>query len=121
MSDVAWATLGLFGADIALMIIASLSIAAVRRQQKQSEKDILRQIRYGLESDVTQIRTTGALILGKAEGWKKLEEREKQYKTTINELAGKIIKLEEDLQAGRGIREFFRRRLKFPTYRRKNT
>jgi len=48
---------------------------------------------------VTQIRTTGALILGKAAGWNKLEEREKQYKTTIKELAEKIAKLGEELQS----------------------
>ena len=97
MSDVAWATLGLFGADIALVIIAYLSVTAVRRQQKQSEKAMLMQIRYRLESDVTQIRTTGALILGKAAGWEKLEEREKQYKETISELAERIRGLEKDL------------------------
>lgn len=110
MSNVAWVTLVPLGANMALVIIAYLSLRAVRRQQeksdiavrrqqKQSEKDMLTQIRYRLESDVTQIRTTGALILGKAAGWNKLEEREKQYKTTIKELAGKIAKLEEELQS----------------------
>jgi len=99
MSNVAWIALGLLGANVTLVIIAYLSFRTVSRQQKQSEKDMLTQIRYRLESDVTQIRTTGALILGKAAGWNKLEEREKQYKTTIKELAGKIAKLEEELQS----------------------
>jgi len=99
MSNTAWITLGLLGANVTLVIIAYLSFRAVSRQQKQSEKDMLTQIRYRLESDVTQIRTTGALILGKAAGWNKLEEREKQYKTTIKELAGKTAKLEEELQS----------------------
>lgn len=110
MSEVALMTLGLLAANIAVVIIMILSVvhvkrqqkqsdAAARRQQKQSEKDMLQQIRYGLESDVTNIRTTGALIIGKATGYEKLEERETQYKKTISELAGKIAKLEEDLQA----------------------
>ena len=97
MSNVAWITLGLLGANVTLVIIAYLSFRAVSRQQKQSEKDMLTQIRYRLESDVTQIRTTGALIIGKAGGYEKLEEREKQYKTTIKEVAGKIVKLGEKL------------------------
>jgi len=110
MSDAAWVTLVSLGANIALVVVAYLSFRAVsrqqkqsdiavKRQQKQSEKDMLTQIRYRLESDVTQIRTTGALIIGKAAGYEKLEEREKQYKTTIKELAGKIAKLEDELQS----------------------
>ena len=110
MSNAAWVTMVSLGANVALVIIAYLSFRAVRRQQeksditlrrqqKQSEKDMLTQIRYGLEGDVTQIRTTGALIIGKASGYEKLEEREKQYKTTIKELAGRIAELEEELQS----------------------
>lgn len=116
MSNVAWITLGLLGANVTLAIIAYLSFRAVsrqqkqsdiavRRQQKQSEKDMLTQIRYRLESDVTQIRTTGALIIGKISGWEMLEKRGKQYDKTIDELAAKITKLEEGLQTSRGIEE----------------
>lgn len=105
MSDVAWVSLG---ANIAVVIIMILSVvqvrrqqkqsdAAARRQQKQSEKDMLQQIRYGLEGHVTQIRTTGAQLIGGGPGYKKLEEREKEYKTTIKELAERIAKLEEEL------------------------
>jgi len=108
MSNVAWITLGLLGANVTLVIIAYLSFIAVsrqqkqsdiavRRQQKQSEKDMLTQIRYRLESDVTQIRTTRALILGKRGGWERLEKREEQYDKTIDEVAAKIAKLEEEL------------------------
>lgn len=118
MSVVAWVTVGILGANIALVFVTYFSITGVSRHQKRSEKQALEQIRYGLEGDVTQIRTTGALIIGKAAGYKKLEEREKQYKITIKELAGKIAKLEEELQSNWGIKEFFRRRLRFRTYRR---
>ncbi len=108
MSNVAWITLGLLGANVALVIIAYLSFRAVsrqqeksdmavRRQQKQSEKDMLMQIRYRLESDLTQIGTTGAVIIGKAAGWEKLEKREEQYKKMIDELAAKITRLEAGL------------------------
>jgi len=97
MSDVAWVTLGILGANMALVFVTYLSLAAISRHQKRSEKQALEQIRYGLEGHVTQIRTTGALIMGKAAGYEKLEEREEQYKTTIKELARKIAKLEEHL------------------------
>lgn len=110
MPNEAWVTLVSLGANLTLVIIAYFSLRAVkrqqeqsdiavRRQQKQSEKNLLMQIRYGLEGDVTQLRTTGAIIIGKAAGYKKLEEREKQYNKTINEIAGKIAKLEEELQS----------------------
>lgn len=109
MSNEVWITLVSLGANLTLVIIAYFALRAVkrqqeksdiaaRRQQKQSEKNLLTEIRYGLEGDVTQLRATEALILRKPEGWKKLEEREKQYDKTIKELAGKIAKLEEELQ-----------------------
>lgn len=88
MSDVAWVTL-------ALVIVTLLYVVTVWRQVRQSEKNILLQIRYRLESDVTQIRTTRALIIGKAEGWEKLEDREKQCNKTISEVAKKIERFEK--------------------------
>ncbi|GAG97304.1 unnamed protein product [marine sediment metagenome] len=109
MSVVAWITLGLLGANVTLVIIAygsfravsrqqKQSDIAVRRQQKQSEKAMLLQIRYRLESDVTQIRIMKAQLIGKKPGgWKKLEDREKECSKTISELAERIRGLEKDL------------------------
>jgi len=98
MSVVAWITLGLLGANVTLVIIAYCSFRAVRRQQKQSEKAMLLQIRYRLESDVTQIRIMKAQLIGKKPGgWKKLEDREKECSKTISELAERIRGLEKDL------------------------
>ncbi len=94
MSNVA--TLGLMGANIALVIVTILYVKIVRRQLKQSEKAILLQIRYRLESDVTQIRIMKAQLIGKKpSGWEKLEDREKQCNETISELAERIRKLEK--------------------------
>ena len=98
MSDVAWVTL-------ALVIVTILYVVTVWRQVKQSEKNILLQIRYRLESDVTQIRTTRALIIRKTEGWEKLEDREKQCSETISELAKKIEKFERGFK----LTDFFKR------------
>ncbi len=109
MPVVAWLTVGILGANIALVFVTYFSITAISKQQKRSEKQALEQIRYGLEGHVTQIRTTGALLLGKAEGWKELKRREEQYDKTINELAGKIAKLEKDLEGSWGTKKFFRR------------
>jgi len=117
MCDMAWGILVPLGANLALVIIAYSSLKAVKRQQKQSEKNLLMEIRYGLEGDLTQLRGTIAIVLGKEVGLKKLEDREKQYDKTINEIAGKIAKLEEELQCNWGIKEFFRRRLGFCKYR----
>jgi len=113
MSVVAMATVGVLGANIALVFVTYFSVRGVSRHQKQSEKQMLEQIRYGLEAGVTQIRTTGALLMGKVAGYEELKKREKQYDTTIKRLTGKIAKLEEELQCNWGIKEFFRRRLGF--------
>ena len=98
MSDVAWVTLGLIGVNIVLVVVTILYVLNVRKQLKQSEKAMLLQIRYRLESDVTQIRIMKAQLIGKKPGgWKKLEDREKECSKTISELAERIRGLEKDL------------------------
>lgn len=98
MSDVAWVTLGLIGVNIVLVVVTILYVLNVRKQLKQTEKAMLLQIRYRLESDVTQIRIMKAQLIGKKlSGWEKLEDREKQCSKTIGELAERIRELEKDL------------------------
>ncbi|MCK4617390.1 hypothetical protein KAT45_00670 [Candidatus Aerophobetes bacterium] len=94
MSDVAWVTL-------LLVIVTVIYVVLVMRQQRQSEKTMLLETRYRLESDVTQIRITKALILvgrsteKRIKAWEMLENREKQYSKTTSEVAKRIEKLEK--------------------------
>jgi len=96
MTDVGWVTL-------ALVIVTIIYVALVVRQQRQSEKTMLLEIRYRLESEVTQIRIAKALVLvGRStaktiKAWEMLESREKQYSKTISEVAKRIEKLEKRL------------------------
>lgn len=96
MTDVGWVTVGLVGVNIALVIITIRYVGVVRKQLEQSEKAMLLQIRYRLESDITQIRIMKAQLIGRRPGgWDRLEEREKQCKETIAELAQRIERFEK--------------------------
>lgn len=97
MSVVAWVTVGILGANIALVFVTCLYLRTVGKQLKQSQIAMLKGIRYRLDSDVTQIRVMKAQIVSdKAEGLKILKYREeKQLSPTIEKLQKRIEELKK--------------------------
>lgn len=97
MCVVVWVTVGILGANIALVVVTCLYLRTVGKQLKQSQIAMLKGIRYQLDSDVTQIRVMKAQIVSdKAEGLKILKYREeKELSPTIKKLARTIEGLEK--------------------------
>lgn len=93
-------------ANVVLAIVTLLHFLTIRRQVEKSEKDFadfklatLRQNRYQMESDVTQLRITRAeLADNRAAAREILDYRENQCKKTIDRIVGLMEELEKELK-----------------------
>lgn len=94
MTDVAWVTLG-------LVVVTGIYIWFVFRQTKGIKELTLKQIRYQVETDITQIRLKRAEFLhprgmvtedGKS-SMDILNEREKQCKLTVDRIVEELRRL----------------------------
>jgi len=80
MNALEWLTL-------VLVLVTVIYVWLVFRQTKQLKELTLKQIRYQIEGDITQIRITKTQLTGgKSGSWKELEEREKQCKETVDRI-----------------------------------
>lgn len=80
MDAIEWITLG-------LAVLTGIYVWLVFMQAKRLKELTLKQTRYQVEGDITQIRITKAQVIkDKAEAWKILEEREKQCKETVDRI-----------------------------------
>ena len=72
---------------LVLVLVTGVYATFVFMQVWQFRKFTLKQIRYQVEGDITQIRITKAQVIkDKAEALKILEEREKQCKETVDRI-----------------------------------
>lgn len=84
MNTIEWITL-------VLVLVTGVYATFVFIQVRQFRKFTLKQIRYQVEGDITQIRITKAQVIGnKAKAWEILEEREKQCKETVDRIEAEL-------------------------------
>lgn len=101
MTDVAWVTLGLVVVTASLVVATGIYVWFVFRQTKGIKELTLKQIRYQVEADITQIRLKRAEFLhnkGRVTEDKKspmdiLNEREKQCKLTVDRIVEELRRL----------------------------
>ena len=94
MTDVAWVTLGLVVATGGLVVATGIYVVFVFRQMRQFRNFTLKQIRFQVEANITQLRIKKAELQFnrglKQEAENILDDREKQCKKTIDRLAEQI-------------------------------
>lgn len=101
MTDVAWVTLGLVVVTAGLVVATGIYVWFVFRQTKGIKELTLKQIRYQVEADITQIRLKRAEFLDNkgrvTEDGKSpmdiLNEREKQCKLTVDRIVEELRRL----------------------------
>lgn len=101
MTDVAWVTLGLVVVTAGLVVATGIYVWFVFRQTKGIKELTLKQIRYQVEADITQIRLKRAEFLDKKGRVREdrkspmdiLNEREKQCKLTVDRIVEELRRL----------------------------
>ncbi len=101
MSAIEWLTLGVMLGTLGLVVVTGIYACLVFRQTKRLKELTLKQIRYQVEGDITQIRLKRAEFLHK-EGKKTengqspmeiLRRRECQCKKTVDRIVEELRRL----------------------------
>ncbi len=97
MTAIEWLTLGVVLGTLGLVVVTGIYVVFVFRQMKQFRKFTLKQIRYQVEGDTTQLRIKKAELEFnqglKAEARNTLYEREKQCKETVDRIVEELRSL----------------------------